>query len=114
MAVGSIGSALTAISSGPVVFAVLLTLMQVVSAGVLYSRAFTAIVQAGGRKSQTAIVHLTLIAGLASSLFWPLATWMHGWMSWREVLQMYAAMNLLACLIDRDHIARALERELLQ
>jgi hypothetical protein len=102
MAVGSVGSALTlvltAASSGPLMFAVALTLLQIVSAGVLYSTAFTAIVQTGGRKAQTSIVHLTLIAGFASSLFWPLTTWLHGLMSWRDVLLLYAAMHVLVCL----------------
>jgi len=102
MAVGSVGSALTlafaAMSFGAASFALALTLMQIVSAGVLYSTAFTAIVQAGGQKAQTSIVHLTLIAGFASSLFWPLTTWLHGWMSWREVLLFYAGMHLIVCL----------------
>jgi hypothetical protein len=110
MAFGSIGSALTlvltALSSGPAGFAVSLTLMQVVSAGVLYSTAFTAIVQAGGRRSQTSIVHLTLIAGFASSLFWPLTTWLRGLMSWREVLVLYAAMHVLVCLPVHIGLAR--------
>ncbi|MDB5556967.1 MAG: putative Major Facilitator Superfamily permease [Rhizobium sp.] len=102
MTFGSVGSAMTlvvtAMSSGAASFAVALTLMQIVAAGVLYSTAFTAIVQAGGRKAQTSIVHLTLIAGLASSLFWPLTTWLHGWTSWREVLLLYAGMHAIVCL----------------
>jgi MFS family permease len=102
MAVGSVGSAMTlvvtAMSSGATSFAIALALMQIVSAGVLYSTAFTAIVQAGGRRAQTSIVHLTLIAGFASSLFWPLTTWLHGWMSWRDVLFLYAGMHIIVCL----------------
>jgi hypothetical protein len=102
MAIGSVGSALTlaltAFSSDALSFAVALALMQVVSAGVLYSTAFTAIVQAGGSRAQTSIVHLTLIAGFASSLFWPLTTWLHSLMSWREVLLLYAVLHVLICL----------------
>lgn len=102
MALGSLGSAatlvLTAIAPGAWSFAFALALMQVVSAGVLYSTAFTAIVQTGGRRAQTSIVHLTLIAGFASSLFWPLTTWLHSMMSWREVLLLYAALHILVCL----------------
>ena len=102
MAAGSVGSALTlvltAMSSSGLGLAVSLTLVEIVSAGVLYSTAFTAIVQAGGRKAQTSIVHLTLIAGFASSLFWPLTTWLHGWMSWRDVLLLYAGMHVVVCL----------------
>jgi len=102
MAAGSVGSALTlvltAMASSGLGLAVSLMLMEIVAAGVLYSTAFTAIVQAGGRKAQTSIVHLTLIAGFASSLFWPLTTWLHGWMSWREVLLLYAGMHVVVCL----------------
>ncbi len=85
-------------SSGPLTFAVALTLTEVVSSAVLYATAFTAIVQAGGRKAQTSIVHLTLIAGFASSMFWPLTSWMHGFLSWREVYLVFAAMNLIVCV----------------
>ena len=110
MAFGSRVSALTlvltTVSSGPVSFAVSLALMQVLAAGVLYSTAFTAIVQAGGLRSQTSIVHLTLIAGFASSLFWPLTTWLHGLMSWREVLMLYAAMHVLVGLPVHLGLAR--------
>ena len=110
MAAGSVCSALTltltATSSGAVSFALALALMQIVSAGVLYSTAFTAIVQAGGRKAQTSIVHLTLIAGFASSLFWPLTTWLHGWMSWREVLLLYAGMHVVVCLPVHFQLSR--------
>ncbi len=110
MAAGSAGSALTlvlaALSSGLASFALALTMMQVISAGVLYSMAFTAIVQVGGRKAQTSIVHLTLIAGFASSLFWPLTTWLRASISWREVLLLYAAMHVLVCLPVHAGIAR--------
>jgi predicted MFS family arabinose efflux permease len=110
MAVGSIGSAaaliLTALAPGAWTFAVALALMQVISAGVLYPTAFTAIVQAGGRKAQTSIVHLTLIAGFASSLFWPLTTWLHVAISWREVLMLYAALHIVVCLPVHWALAR--------
>ncbi|WP_435267682.1 arsenite efflux MFS transporter ArsK [Shinella sp. BE166] len=110
MAFGSIGSAatlvLTALTPSAWAFAVALALMQVVSAGVLYSTAFTAIIQAGGRKAQTSIVHLTLIAGFASSLFWPLTTWLHSAMTWREVLLLYAALHIVICLPVHWGLAR--------
>jgi predicted MFS family arabinose efflux permease len=102
MTLGSIGSAaalvLTALAPGAWMFAVALSLTQIASAGVLYSTAFTAIVQVGGRKTQTSIVHLTLIAGFASSLFWPLTTWLHTAISWREVLLLYAALHVIVCM----------------
>ena len=101
MAVGSLLAAaclvMMAMSSGSLTFAVSLALTEVVSAAVLYATAFTAIVQAGGKKAQTSIVHLTLIAGFASSMFWPLTSWMHGFLSWREVYLVFAALNLAIC-----------------
>mgnify|MGYP000468111207 CR=1 FL=1 len=110
MAIGSIGSAgtlvLTAVAPSAWTFAAALALMQVVSAGVLYSTAFTAIVQAGGRKAQTSIVHLTLIAGFASSLFWPLTTWLHSAMAWRGGLLLYAALHVLVGLPVHWALAR--------
>lgn len=110
MAIGSIGSALTlvltAASTGAWSFTIALTLMQIVSAGVLYPTAFTGIVQAGGKKAQTSIVHLTLIAGFASSLFWPLTTWLDTFLTWREVLLLYAALHVVVCLPVHAVLAR--------
>ena len=114
MAAGSVLAAvlLAALSrsSGPLGFAFILAVTQVVSSTVLYATAFTAIVQAGGRKAQTSIVHLTLIAGFASSIFWPLTSWMHGFLSWREVYLVFAAMNLLVCLPVHLAISRLTTR----
>jgi MFS family permease len=101
MAAGSVGAALslvaTAMSPGAITFAIALALAQIVSAAVLYATAFTAIVQAGGRTAQTSIVHLTLIAGFASSLFWPATSWLHETLSWREVFLVYAGLNAAVC-----------------
>lgn len=101
MAVGSILTVLSltalAFSTGPITFALALAVTEIVSTAVLYAVAFTAIVQAGGRTAQKSIVHLTLIGGFASSLFWPLTSWLHGLLSWREVYLLFAALNLLIC-----------------
>ncbi|WP_457588537.1 MFS transporter [Ensifer canadensis] len=97
---------LMALSTGPITFAVLLALTEVVSVAVLYATAFTAIVQTGGAKAQKSIVHLTLIAGFASSLFWPLTSWLHGFLSWREVYLLFAALNFLVCLPVHSALAR--------
>ncbi|WP_105415258.1 arsenite efflux MFS transporter ArsK [Neorhizobium sp. T25_27] len=110
MAAGSLLAAaclvMMAVSSGPLTFAVSLALTEVVSVAVLYATAFTAIVQAGGKKAQTSIVHLTLMAGFASSMFWPLTSWMHGFLSWREIYLAFAAMNLAVCFPVHLALAR--------
>lgn len=114
MATGSAGAALAlvlaALSPGPVSFCLSLALMQLVSATVLYSTAFVAIVQIGGKTAARSIVHLTLIAGFASTLFWPLTSWLHAWMSWRQVFLLYAAFNVGLCLPIHLWLARLTSR----
>ena len=71
---------------------------ELASCFVLYSTAFVAIVQIGGRGAQRSITHLTLIAGFASTLFWPLTAALHEHLGWREVWLIFAALNLLVCV----------------
>ena len=110
MGFGSVGATLslvlTAIAPGPITFGLALVLMQFVSSAVLYATAFTAIVQAGGLSAQKSIVHLTLIAGFASSLFWPLTSWLHGMLTWREVYFAFAILNALVCIPTHIALAR--------
>jgi hypothetical protein len=75
-----------------------LVAMEVASCFVLYSTAFVAIVQIGGQHAQRSIVHLTLIAGFASTLFWPLTSTLYQHLTWRELLAVFAALNLFICL----------------
>lgn len=102
MAPGSLaaGLALLAASLSPNAFSLGLSLaaMEIASAFVLYGTAFAAIVQAGGRSAQRSITHLTLIAGFASTLFWPLTASLHEHLSWRMVYMLFAALNILVCL----------------
>lgn len=110
MTIGSLLAAVTlvllAFSTGPFTFATALALTEIVSTAVLYTTAFTAIVQAGGRTARTSIVHLTLIAGFASSVFWPLTSWLHDLLSWREVYLLFSALNLIVCLPVHVALAR--------
>ena len=101
MALGSVASglslALTAMAPGPWSFVALLVVMQVVSATVLYATAFTTIVQLSGMRAQTSIIHLTLIAGFASTIFWPITSWAHQALSWRQVYVVFAILNIVIC-----------------
>lgn len=102
MAVGSVAAAIalaaTAILPGAIVFCLGLVAIQVAAALVLYDAAFVAIVQTIGLGSRRRITHLSLIAGFASTLFWPLTSWLHGFIDWRGVLLLFAAANLAICL----------------
>jgi hypothetical protein len=87
-----------ALSPGRASFVAALIAMELASCFVLYATAFAAIVQIGPAGAQRSITHLTLIAGFASTLFWPLTSLLHEHLTWREVYLVFAATNLLVCL----------------
>lgn len=97
---------LCALAPGRLGFAIGVLAMQLASCFVLYSTAFVALVQFGGRNAPRSITHLTLIAGFASTLFWPLTAMLHEHLSWREVLAIFAALNLFVCLPIHAWLAR--------
>ncbi|APG95480.1 arsenite efflux MFS transporter ArsK [Sinorhizobium americanum] len=102
MVPGSLGAglAMTAAACSPnaIAFGISLVLMEVASAFVLYGAAFAAIVQIGGRGAQRSITHLTLIAGFASTLFWPLTGILSDQVDWRTIYLVFAALNILVCM----------------
>lgn len=110
MSLGTVLSALmlavTAWTPGPLTFIAALMLMQVVSCLVLYDAAFPALVQLVPADGRRRIIHLTLIAGFASSLFWPLTSWLDGQLGWRVTLSLYALANLALCLPAHLLVAR--------
>ena len=110
LALGSLAAAVTLIATswapnGAAYFAGLVAI-ELASAFVFYGMAFPALVQIGGRGAQRSITHITLIAGLGSTLFWPLTDFLHQSLGWREVYQVFAAANLLICLPLHVLIAR--------
>lgn len=111
LAAGSVLAALAlaalAVSSGPVGFVAALVLVQAASTLALYDAAFACLVQRAGPGAGRAITHLTLIAGFASTLFWPLASALHEAVGWRVLLWAFAALNLAVALPAHGVIARA-------
>ncbi|ODT30350.1 MAG: MFS transporter [Kaistia sp. SCN 65-12] len=101
MAIGSIAVAVLLAAAGLAgngyLFAAALIGMEIASALVLYATAFAALVQAGGRGAQRSITHLTLIAGFASTLFWPLTSALLSVMDWRAIYLIFAGLNLVVC-----------------
>lgn len=102
------GTALLAAAAAPnaTTFAIALIALELASAFVLYGTAFTAIVQIGGRSAHRSIAHLTLIAGFASTLFWPLTATLHEHLSWRWIYVIFACLNILVCLPIHGWISR--------
>lgn len=101
MTFGSVFAALAltiaALAPNLVVFGLGLIAMEMASAMALYAAAFAALVQCRGSGAQRAITHLTLIAGFASTLAWPLCSALITVWDWREIYLAFAVANLLIC-----------------
>ncbi|MGO1078257.1 arsenite efflux MFS transporter ArsK [Inquilinus sp. CA228] len=102
MALGSVAAAAAlvacAVVPGPLGLALGLVAIQLAASFVLYEVAFPALVQVVGFGAQRSITHLTLIAGFASTLFWPATAALQDHLTWREVYLVFAALHLLLCL----------------
>ncbi|OCW55937.1 MFS transporter [Hoeflea olei] len=79
-------------------FTALALAAEFVAIAVQYDAGFAALAQRYGRNARAEITLVTLIAGFASTIFWPLVQWLLTQMSWREVYLVLAAMNLMIAL----------------
>ncbi len=102
MTVGSLATAAALVAvalapNGPALV-VALCLVEIAATLVLYDAAFAAVVQICGPAGRLRITHLTLIAGFASTLFWPLTAWLAAELPWQSVFLVFAALNAFVCL----------------
>jgi MFS family permease len=101
MTVGSIFYALAlaalAMSQGPISYLACWAVLGVASGLALSTPSSIAMVQVAGPAARRAISVLTIIGGLASTVFWPLTGALDAAMGWRQTLLIYAAIHLLAC-----------------
>ena len=67
-------------------------------AAVLYEPAFAVIFQSFRDDGKKAVTALTLAAGFASTLFWPLTQVLVSPLGWRTTVSVLALLNLLVCL----------------
>ena len=67
-------------------------------AGGLYDAAFATLAGIYGRQARGPITGITLMAGFASTLGWPLSTFLMGAFGWREACLTWAAIHLLVAL----------------
>lgn len=79
-------------------FAVVTLLAEFVSLAVQYDAGFAALAQRYGQAARSQITVVTLVAGFASTVFWPLIQWLLTMMSWRDVYLVLALLNLLLAL----------------
>jgi len=64
----------------------------------LYDAGFAALTALYGRDARGPITGITLFAGFASTVSWPLSTLLNGTVGWRETLLVWAALNLIVGL----------------
>ncbi|CAN1510272.1 MFS_YcxA_like domain containing protein [Rhabdaerophilaceae bacterium] len=64
----------------------------------LYLAAFTALTQLAGKQARQAIIYLTFMGGLASTVSWPGTAALLTITDWRGVVMIFAALNLMVCL----------------
>ncbi|MGL5446673.1 MAG: MFS transporter [Rhabdaerophilum sp.] len=73
------------------------TLISIATPMALYSAAFTGLTQLAGRQARRAIIFLTFLGGLASTISWPMTAWMLTFMDWRGVILFFALINFVIC-----------------
>jgi MFS family permease len=90
-------SALSRVSSVMELY-VLYAGLGVAMAAILYEPAFAVLTQIFGPEYRRAISALTLLGGLASSVFWPLTQQLILHFGWRNALLILAACNAMVCV----------------
>ena len=92
------GLAALSAAQGPVgLFAAWMLIGVAMSAG-FYEGAFSALVRLYGATARSAITGITLIAGFASTIGWPLTTWLNLEFGWRGACLAWAAIHVLIAL----------------
>lgn len=64
----------------------------------LYDAAFATLGRIYGQRARSSITGITLIAGFASTVGWPLTAWGLAELGWRETCFAWAAVQILLCL----------------
>jgi predicted MFS family arabinose efflux permease len=81
----------------PAAFLAAWALLGLAGTAVLTTPAQIALAAIAGDGARRALGVLMLIAGLSSSLFWPVAAALEAWIGWRETLVVFAALHLAVC-----------------
>jgi hypothetical protein len=85
-------------AAGPLALIVSWLAMGVAMSCGLYEAAFSTLARVYGQDARRAITGITLIAGFASTIGWPLTAWLEVSFGWRAACFTWAAAHLLICL----------------
>ncbi|HUI15350.1 MAG TPA: MFS transporter [Xanthobacteraceae bacterium] len=92
------GLLLLAAANGTVMLFVAWAVLGVGMALGLYDAGFAALTALYGREARGPITGITLYAGFASTVSWPLSTLLNDTLGWRECVLVWAALNILVGL----------------
>ncbi|MDI1342085.1 MFS transporter [Polaromonas sp.] len=92
------GLAALALAQGPVGLFVAWAILGVAMAAGLYEAAFATLVHLYGKDARGAITGITLLAGFASTVGWPLSAWLELEWGWRAACGVWAGLHLLVAL----------------
>lgn len=92
------GLAGLALAQEPVAMFVAWAILGVAMAAGLYEAAFAALVHLYGKDARGAITGITLLAGFASTVGWPLSAWLELEWGWRNACMVWAGLHLLVAL----------------
>jgi predicted MFS family arabinose efflux permease len=88
------GLVVLAAANGAVVLFVAWAILGVGMSLGLYDAGFAALTALYGQNARGPITGITLFAGFASTVSWPLSTFLNGALGWRETLLVWAALNV--------------------
>ena len=104
----ALGLAALAAAHGPILLFVAWAILGLGMALGLYDAAFAALTALYGSEARGAITGITLMAGFASTVSWPVTALLNGAMGWRETCLVWAVLNLVIGLpINRLLLPRA-------
>lgn len=92
------GLAALAMAQGPWSLFAAWVLLGIGMGSGLYEAAFAALVHLHGKNARNSITGITLIAGFASTVGWPLSMWMESQWGWRGACWAWAALHLVVGL----------------
>jgi MFS family permease len=92
------GLLVLAAATGPVLLFAAWTILGVGMSLGLYDAGFAALTALYGRNARGPITGITLFAGFASTVSWPLSTILNDTLGWRQTLLVWAALNIVVGL----------------
>jgi predicted MFS family arabinose efflux permease len=94
----SLGLLLLALAQGPVLLGVSWLVLGLAMGGGLYEAAFATLVRYEGSLARSSIITVTLMAGFASTIGWPLTAALSSAIGWRGACVVWAVAHLVVAL----------------